>query len=158
MERERERRRERVCGSFIWIVPVFIGHQPSWQRSWIKCTCSLASELRSLLNYGRVIRGVYPGRGGGRHRETSKDNCKSTNLSLSLSFQPGDSCTRFTRANDFSCFASHREKAKPKKGNSRLSQASMIGFAVFFSFRGSFLIEDLLIEISVPWYIFFWIS
>lgn len=85
----------------------------------------------------------------------------TANLSLSFQRQPGDSCTRFTRANDFSCFASHREKPKPKKGNSRLFHSASVSLFFFFfpsifpssirgSFRGSFSIEDLLFEISVP--------
>lgn len=96
----------------------------------------------------------------------------TANLSLSFQRQPGDSCTRFTRANDFSCFASHREKPKPKKGNSRLFQASVSLFFFFFFSLRFFLhrfvdpfedrswsrISFLKFPFHRAWYIFFWIS
>lgn len=62
----------------------------------------LGSELRSLLNYGRVIRGVYPGLLchddiAKCRRITANPRRFSPSLPPSLSFHPADSCTRFTR-------------------------------------------------------------
>ena len=62
----------------------------------------LGSELRSLLNYGRGIRGVYPGLLchddiAKCRRITANPRRFSPSLPPSLSFHPADSCTRFTR-------------------------------------------------------------
>lgn len=125
----------------------------------------LGSELRSLLNYGRVIRGVYPGLLC--HDDIAKRRRITANprISLSLFNQPASrqlhEIYAQTRANDFARLASHREKPPPllnalppsilllfvaesKKGSSRLFSRPRSSVACFFSrflcrssFRGS---------------------
>lgn len=166
---ERERERERACACIRMIVGVRkrsrkfhlnragVYRSPAELATIVnKVHVLLGSELRSLLNYGRVIRGVYPGLLC--HDDIAKRRRITANprISLSLFNQPASrqlhEIYAQTRANDFAPLASHREKPPPllnalppsilllfvaesKKGSSRLfsrPRSSVAGFSPDF--------------------------